>query len=576
MHVQRKHLLVRSIHPCDDPSASPQGDGNQQNGGAHRSCGELSPPSWPCPHSDGLVQLIWAARLTRTSKIENSGGLVYAALCEESAIRPFMFASIHPRVSRRVPVRLSRMLRAALNPIWRAWSHFSCQHADGPSILGRVASSFLRMTQMTTIGKFAKLGTLVVGAVFLALALVVSSHARVLSSNSERQVDSGTIRPFHAHVPDRILTDLQRRLAETRWPDQLPGTSWEYGADIKKVRELALYWQTQYNWRRQEARINQFHQYTTEIDGQQIYFIHERSPFPNAVPLLLIHGWPGSTLEFTKMIEPLTRPNQGSMPAFNVVIPALPGFGFSGPTATRGWSPKRMAKAFIMLMDRLGYSRYGIQGGDWGSTIARDIAYEAPSHVIGLHLNLLYADPPNQEAIAQMSDSERRRYSFFQTGESSFFNLQASEPQTVAYALTDSPVGWLAWMVDKFQMLTDNQGDFLAAVDRDTFLTDVMLYWVTGTVGSAMRIYRENRLSGEGAAQLPHLDTPVAFADFPKEVFTSPLSWIKQTYNVVQVTEMPRGGHFAALEQPDLLVEDVRKFFAQLNSKTTASCRGVF
>jgi len=166
-----------------------------------------------------------------------------------------------------------------------------------------------------------------------------------------------------------------------------------------------------------------------------------------------------------------------------------------------------------------------------------------------------------------MSDLERKRFSYFQRDESSYFNLQASEPQTLAYALTDSPVGWLAWMIDKFQILTDNNGDFLSAVDRDTFLTDVTLYWVTSTVGSAMRIYRENRVAGEEAAPLPHLETPVAYADFPKEVFTTPLSWIKQTYNVVQVTEMPRGGHFAALEQPELLVEDVRKFFASVVSK---------
>jgi pimeloyl-ACP methyl ester carboxylesterase len=253
------------------------------------------------------------------------------------------------------------------------------------------------------------------------------------------------------------------------------------------------------------------------------------------------------------------------MPAFNVVIPSLPGFGFSGPTTTRGWTPKRMAKAFIVLMDRLGYSRYGIQGGDFGSTIARDIAYEAPTHVIGLHLNLLFANPPNREAITQMSELEQRRFSYFQRGESSYFNLQASEPQTIAYALTDSPAGWLAWMIDKFQMLTDNNGDFLTAVDRDTFLTDVTLYWVTGTVGSGMRIYFENRLSGEESAPLPHLETPVAYADFPKEVFATPLSWIQQTYNVVQYTKMPRGGHFAALEQPSLLVADVRKFFARVN-----------
>jgi epoxide hydrolase len=401
---------------------------------------------------------------------------------------------------------------------------------------------------------------LVRAACFLLLT-TVSVQAHAVSAETR---NDGTIRPFKLHVTDSVLADLERRLAAARWPDQLPGTSWEYGADIKKVRELATYWQTQYNWRKHEARINQFHQYTTEIDGQQVHFIHERSPRPGAMPLLLLHGWPGSVLEFLELIKPLTEPTDSNTPAFDVVIPSLPGFGFSGPTTTRGWSPERMAKAFIVLMDRLGYARYGIQGGDWGAAVAQEIARQAPSRVVGLHLNLLFAAPPNREAIEKLSDLERRRYSWFQRGESSFFNLQASVPQTVAYALTDSPVGWLAWMIDKFQVLTDNDGDFLTAVDRDTFLTDVTIYWVTGTVGSAMRIYRENRLSGEDSASLPHLETPVAYADFPKEVYATPLSWIKQTYNVVQYTKMPRGGHFAALEQPELLVSDVQKFFATL------------
>jgi pimeloyl-ACP methyl ester carboxylesterase len=378
---------------------------------------------------------------------------------------------------------------------------------------------------------------------------------------------SATIRPFKVHVPDRVLIDLRRRLAETKWPDQLPGTTWEYGADIKKVRELAEYWQNGYDWRAQEAKINRFDQFTTEIDGQQIYFIHQRSPRPDAIPLLLIHGWPGSTLEFLALIEPLTHPNDSHSPAFHVIIPSLPGFGFSGPTATRGWGPQRMAKALVVLMDRLGYSKYGIQGGDWGSTVARDMAYQAPTHVIGLHLNLITAVPPNPEAVAQMSDAERKRFSFFDRPESSFFFLQAAEPQTLAYALTDSAVGWLAWMIGKFQLLTDNNGDFLTAVDRDTFLTDVTLYWATGTVGSAMRIYRENRLTGGEMAPLPRLETPVAYADFPKEVFACPFSWITRTYNVVQRTEMPKGGHFAALEQPDLLLDDMRKFFAKVDQK---------
>jgi epoxide hydrolase len=385
--------------------------------------------------------------------------------------------------------------------------------------------------------------------------------------NAKPGLAAEAIRPFNAHVPDRVLMDLRRRLAQTKWPDQLPGTTWEYGAYINKVQELADYWEHGYDWRAAEARLNHFEQFTTEIDGQQIYFIHQRSPHPDAIPLMLIHGWPGSITEFLGLIEPLTQPKSGSSPAFDVIIPSLPGFGFSGPTRTRGWDPRRMARALVVLMDRLGYPRYGIQGGDWGSEIARHMAYQAPTHVIGLHLNFLPVEPPNAEAISLMSDLERRRYSWFKREESSFFNLQASEPQTLAYALTDSPAGWLAWMVGKFQLLTDNSGDFLAAVDRDTFLTDVTLYWVTGTVGSAMRIYRENRLTGGEVATMPRLETPLAYADFPKEVIASPLSWIRQTYNVVQSTEMPRGGHFASLEQADLLLDDIRKFFAKIGGK---------
>jgi pimeloyl-ACP methyl ester carboxylesterase len=376
-----------------------------------------------------------------------------------------------------------------------------------------------------------------------------------------------TIRPFKMHVPDCVLIDLRRRLAEAKWPDQLPGTTWEYGADIKKVRELADYWQNGYDWRAQEAKINRFDQFTTEIDGQQIYFIHQRSSRPDAIPLMLIHGWPGSIVEFLALIEPLIDPKEKNSPAFDVIVPSLPGFGFSGPTTTRGWGPQRIAKALVVLMDRLGYSKYGIQGGDWGSLIARDMAYQAPARVIGLHLNLLTVDPPNPEAVAQMSDAERKRFSYFDREESSFFFLQAAEPQTLAYALNDSPVGWLAWMISKFQLLTDNNGDFLTAVDRDTFLTNVTLYRVTGTVGSAMRIYRENRLTGEERMPTPRLETPVAYADFPREVAVPPFRWITRTYNVVQRTEMPKGGHFAALEQPDRLLDDIRKFFAKVDQK---------
>lgn len=397
-------------------------------------------------------------------------------------------------------------------------------------------------------------------ALFL-LSSIAPGHAQAPNSKTDPESAAATIRPFKMHVPDQVLIDLRRRLAETKWPDQLPGTTWEYGVDIRKVRELSDYWQNGYDWRAEEAKINRFDQFTTEIDGQQIYFIHQRSLRPDAIPLLLIHGWPGSILEFLALIEPLTHPKDNHSPAFDVIIPSLPGFGFSGPTTTRGWNPDRMAKALIVLMERLGYSRYGVQGGDWGSTIARDIAHDAPEHVIGVHVNLLVLDPPSKEAVAQMSDAERKRYSYFEREESSHFFIKTSEPQTLAYGCADSPVGWLAWVMDIFQQGTDNNGDFLTAVNRDTFLTDVTLYWVTDTVGSSMRIYREYRLTGEATEPQPRVTVPMAFADFPKEMFACPVRWAKPTYNIVQYTRMPKGGHFAALEQPDLLLDDIRKFF---------------
>src|SRR5262249_43909054 len=213
--------------------------------------------------------------------------------------------------------------------------------------------------------KFMQATSRTLCSTFLILASMASGQERAPARYTQQRA-TAEIRPFKVHVPESVLIDLRHRLAETKWPDQIPGTTWEYGADIKKVRELADYWQKQYDWRTQEARINRFHQYTTEIDGQQIYFIHERSPRPNAIPLLLIHGWPGSILEFVGVIGPLTQPSDSNAPAFDVVIPSLPGFGFSGPTTSRGWSPERMAKALVVLMDRLGYSKYGIQAGDFG------------------------------------------------------------------------------------------------------------------------------------------------------------------------------------------------------------------
>jgi microsomal epoxide hydrolase len=393
--------------------------------------------------------------------------------------------------------------------------------------------------------------------------IVVAGLWASLSGASEPTPEPRDVRPFTLHVADRVLADLRNRLTNARWPDQGPGSGWEYGGDIQKLFELAAYWQS-FDWRTQEARINRYEQFVTTIDGQQIHFLRLRSSRNDAIPLMMIHGWPGSIVEFLGVGEQLANPEGRDVVSFDVVIPSLPGSGLSGPTATRGWDTQRIARAFVVLMDRLGYPRYGIQGGDWGSIIARQMAQQAPARVIGLHLNFLADEPPNPEARASMSEYERMRFTgWWERGTSSFFRMQSSEPQTVAYGLTDSPLGWLAWVAQIFQDVTDNDGDFLHAVDRDDFFANLTLYWVTGTVGSSMRIYREESLAGS-ALQLPPLSTPVGYAVFPKEVIAAPLRWLEQKYHIVQVTNMPRGGHFAALEQPDLLVQDVRKVFERI------------
>ena len=402
-----------------------------------------------------------------------------------------------------------------------------------------------------------------VAAIILILTVVIPSSAQPKAAHGQ-VAQAPAVVPFKAHIPDEVLVDLRRRLAQAKWTDQLPGTTWEYGADIGTMRNLADYWEKKYDWRKQEARINRFEQFTTEIDGQRIHFIHQRSPRADAIPLLLIHGWPGSIVEFLTLIEPLTNPKDSNTPAFHVVVPSLPGVGFSGPTKSPGWGARRMAKAFIVLMDRLGYSRYGIQGGDWGSFIGQYMAHEAPKSVIGLHSNFLPVPPPNPEALAELSAVERERYTHFEKEEYGYFKLQSTKPQTPAYALTDSPLGWLAWIAEKFQSWTDNGGDFLTVVDRDAFFTNITLYWATGTVGSSLRIYREEHLAGGDSTPMPRLETPVAHAVFPKEVIATPYRWVDKLYNIVQRTEMPKGGHFAALEQPDLLIKDIRMFFAKL------------
>jgi pimeloyl-ACP methyl ester carboxylesterase len=372
--------------------------------------------------------------------------------------------------------------------------------------------------------------------------------------------------PFRIDVPQADLDDLRDRLARTRWPDQLPGVGWDYGIPLEYVRELASYWRDGYDWRVHEARLNGFGQFTTTIDGARVHFLHVRSASPDALPLIITHGWPGSVVEFMDIIGPLTDPAAfGGSPgdAFHLVIPSIPGYGFSGPTRDRGWDVRRVARAWAALMSRLGYDRYGAQGGDWGSSISRELGRVAPDRVAGVHVNMLFPfvreEPPDLTEVERARLAAMRR---FQSDGAGYFTLQSTRPQTLAYGLTDSPAGQLAWITEKFGEWTDN-GLPDEAVERDQLLTNVTLYWLTGTAGSSARLYYETaRARAWGPRGDPAVPTGVAV--FPREIAPPVRRFAGQTDNIVHWTEFDRGGHFAAMEVPDLLVGDVREFFRPL------------
>jgi epoxide hydrolase len=376
---------------------------------------------------------------------------------------------------------------------------------------------------------------------------------------------SESITPFRIDIPEADLDDLRDRLDRTRWPDELPGAGWDLGVPLDYLRELATYWRETYDWRRHEAELNALPQFTTGIDGQRIHFAHVRSPEPRARPLVLTHGWPGSIVEFLDVVGPLTDPAaDGGDPAdaFHLVIPSLPGYGFSGPTKDRGWDVPRIGRAFLTLMDRLGYGRFGAQGGDWGSSVSRQLGLLAPDRVVGVHLNMLIALPSGDpEDMASLSEDDVARLGSlgrYNAELSGYMKVQATRPQTLAYALTDSPVGQLAWIVEKFKEWTDSTDAPEDAVSRDRILTNVMLYWLTGTAGSSARLYRE---SAATFGDRTRLEVPTGVAVFPRDISVPIRRFAERTYNIERWTEFDRGGHFAALEQPTLLVDDIRAFF---------------
>jgi epoxide hydrolase len=379
------------------------------------------------------------------------------------------------------------------------------------------------------------------------------------------------LRPFQIAIAQSALDDLAGRLARTRWPSEITGAGWSRGVPRDYLQDLAEYWRTNYDWRRHEDRLNQLPQFTTAIDGQNVHFLHVRSPEPGALPLIMTHGWPGSIVEFLEVIGPLTDPRahgSDAADAFHLVIPSIPGFGLSGPISEAGWSARRVAAAFGELMRRLGYERYGAQGGDVGAVISPDIARAHPAHVVGVHVNAATIGfmpfPPLDDAeVAELSESERRRVeriAEFLDNDFGYAQIQSTRPQTLAYALADSPVGQLAWIVEKFRGFEGStHASKKDAIDRDRLLTNVMLYWLTGTAGSSANIYYEDKHAG-GWPQPS--DIPTGVAVFAEDIAIR--RYAERSNNIVHWSEFDRGGHFAALEAPDLLVVDVREFFRRL------------
>ena len=362
------------------------------------------------------------------------------------------------------------------------------------------------------------------------------------------------VEQFEIHVEQPVLDDLHKRLAATRFPDQIDGTGWEYGTPVPYLRELVAYWRDGYDWRAQESRLNELDHFRTTIDGQSIHFVHARSTRDDALPLLLMHGWPGSIVEFLDVIPRLTED-------FHVVAPSLPGYGFSEPTRTPGWDPARMARAFIELMARLGYDRYGAQGGDWGAQIGTYVGAFDAAHCAGLHLNMPIASRPKEDVpLSDADKADLAAMASFARDESAYSQQQGSRPQTLGVGLNDSPAGLLSWIVEKFRAWSDCDGDPENAFTRDQLLTNVMLYWVNQTITSSTRLYWERRHAGASPAE--YVSIPTGVARYPKEPIRQPRAWVERQYNVTHWVDMPRGGHFAAMEQPELFADDVRMFFS--------------
>jgi pimeloyl-ACP methyl ester carboxylesterase len=421
----------------------------------------------------------------------------------------------------------------------------------------------------------------------LAAALIISrgivmAHASMVAAPA----GADGIKPFHVHCSDETLADLKRRVAVTRWPDKEIVPDQSQGVQLATVQKLARYWSTDYDWRKVEATLNALPQFTTEIDGVDIHFIHVRSKLPNALPVIVTHGWPGSIIEQLKIIDPLTNPTAhggNASDAFDVVIPSLPGYGFSGKPAGTGWDPIRVARAWIVLMKRLGYTRYVAQGGDWGNAVTEQMALLAPPELIGIHTNMPATVPPGIDAAAfagaaaptGLSTEEQHAYdqlAYFYKHGLGYANEMANRPQTL-YGIADSPVGLAAWMLDhdaqSLALITRVFDGKSEGLTRDDVLDNVTLYWLTNTAVSSARLYWESKLpffAPKGIA------IPAAVSAFPEELYQAPRSWTERAYpKLICYNRLDKGGHFAAWEQPALFTTELRAAFRSLRSTVSAT-----
>ncbi len=370
------------------------------------------------------------------------------------------------------------------------------------------------------------------------------------------------ITPFTIKISEDQITDLRNRINNTRWVEEECVNDWSQGIPLTYVREVADYWANQYDWRKSERYLNTFDHYQTNINDLDIHFIHQKSPHQNAYPLVITHGWPGSIIEFHKVIQPLVNPTKHggkAEDAFHIICPSLPGYGFSGKPTVSGWGVEKIAQTWDQLMVRLGYGNYGAQGGDWGAAVTTQIGRNV-GHCDGIHINMPIGRP-TPESLQDPTDEEKSALeglTYYQEWDSGYSKQQSTRPQTLGYGLVDSPVGQMAWIIEKFWSWMDCDGHPENTLTRDELLDNVMLYWLTASGASSARLYWESFGSFGGGDKV---EIPTGVASFPKEIIRSPRRWCEQSYNITHWTTMPKGGHFGAFEQPELFVNDLRTFF---------------